>query len=370
MKSLLPVLALSLAVLAALPGCGKKAETVAPSPAGEVAIWVDETPVTMGQLQVEYARTTGGRELSGELRQRAIRTAIDLLVTRALVRADMLRAGDPVTAEEVEKARQTLIADREGLAAEANLAMLLAQRGLSQEELESNIKLDLFKNRVVHEDYLAREAEFTDGYLKDFYDAHPGTFTIPAGRKVSQILVRVSADAPEDGDLAGDARKTLEEAASRFAAGESFDSLALELSDDPSRERGGDIGLVVPGRQPPGLDEAIFSTAVGALSSPVRSPAGYHLFLVREETPETLQPWSEKLKAALRKQLCRAAQAEETRMYYKRLRDAATIRFVGPLEGVKYTSSEDAAEDASGDAAAPAGDGAEPAEAGEEAVGG
>jgi parvulin-like peptidyl-prolyl isomerase len=367
MKSLLPALALSLAVLAALPGCGKKAETVAPSPAGEVAIWVDETPITMGQLQVEYARTAGGRELSGELQQRAIRTAIDLLVTRALVRADMLRAGDPVTAEEVEKARTSLIANREGAAAEASLAMLLARTGLSQEELESNIKLDLFKNRVVHEDYLAREAEFTDGYLKDYYDAHPEAFTIPAGRQVSMILVRVSADAPEDGDLAADARKTLEEAASRFAAGESFDSLALELSDDPSRERGGDIGLAIPGRQPPELDDAIFSAPVGGLSSPVRSPAGYHLFLVREETPETLQPWGEELATALRRQLCRAAQAEETEKYYARLREAANIRFVGPLEGVKYTAP--GGEDAP-DASAPAGDGAEPVEAAAESVGG
>ena len=161
LRSLLP---LSLSALLALAGCGKKAETVAPSPAGEIAIWVDETPITMGQLQLEYARTVGGRELEGAIKDRAIRTAIDLIVTRALVRADMLRAGDPITAEEVEKARAGLIANREGAAAEATLAMLLAQTGLSQEELEGNIKLDLFKNRVVHEDYLAREAEFTDAY--------------------------------------------------------------------------------------------------------------------------------------------------------------------------------------------------------------
>jgi parvulin-like peptidyl-prolyl isomerase/predicted small lipoprotein YifL len=347
MKTLLSSLLLSLALVLPLAGCGKKAEVVPPSPADEVAVWVDETPITMRAIQIEYARTAAGRELAGELRQRALQSAINLLITRTLVRADMMRGGDPITAEEVEAARSNLIANRSGAAAEATLAMLLAQTGLTLEELESNIKLDLFKNRVVHEDYLAREAELTDEYLKEYYDSHPAAFTVPAGRKVSHILVRVAADAPEDGDTAIDAKKTLEEAATRFAAGESFESLALELSDDPSRERGGDIGLVIPKHQPPELDDAIFSTPVGSLSALVRSPAGYHLFLVREETPETLQPWSEELKNVLFRRMCRAAQAEETEKYYNRLRSAADIRFVGPLEGAKYTKVEDGAEEPS-----------------------
>jgi len=339
MKSFLSLLVSALALSLLLSACGKKAEVVAPAATDEIAVWVDDVGIPMRVIQQEYARTVQGREVTGELQTRAIQTAINLVITRQLVRADMIRGGDPVTAEEIEKARDTLIANRSGAAAEATLAMLLAQTGLSLEELESNIKLDLYKNRVIHGDVVARQAELTDEYLEKYYDEHPEVFTIPAGRKASQILVRVASDVPEDGDLAVDAKKTLEEAAARFAKGESFDELALELSDDPSRERGGDIGLVVPKHQPPELDDAIFSTPVGSLSQPVRSPAGYHLFLVREETEETLQPWSEELKKVLFAQLSRAAQSQETEKYYKRLREAASIRFVGPLEGASYNAS-------------------------------
>ena len=355
-KCLALALALSLAFLAT--ACRKK-ETRVVDPnqldPNAPAIYVDDAVITVGQIGREVARNAANLpknltdEQRAEAQQRLLRQAVDLLVVRQLVAAALDRSSEIITTAEIEAAKESLIEGRDGTAAESSLAMLLARARLTMEDLELNIKLDIFKNKQIQSAVQARIDALTDGYLEEYYREHPDQFTIPAGRVVSRIFVGVSES---EGDAArADALASIREAKTRLDAGESFEDVALEISESPSRERGGDEGLVVPGQEAPAIDQAIFSQPVGAVGDIVETPEGFHIFLVREDNPSVLVPLDDVIRARMRDRMTREIRNEETAKYYASLRDRAVIRPTGPFAAAtEEPAGEEAASPASGDA--------------------
>ena len=65
---------------------------------------------------------------------------------------------------------------------------------------------------------------------------------------------------------------------------EAFDVVARELSTDPNvQETGGELGWITPFRYVYPLEEAVYNTAVGAVSDIFRTQYGWHIVLVEEE---------------------------------------------------------------------------------------
>jgi parvulin-like peptidyl-prolyl isomerase len=75
-------------------------------------------------------------------------------------------------------------------------------------------------------------------------------------------------------------------ALARVRAGEGFDAVALEVSDDEAtRDEGGDLGSFPRGRMLPEFEEVAFALEPGQVSEPVETSHGQHLILVEEHTP-------------------------------------------------------------------------------------
>ena len=65
---------------------------------------------------------------------------------------------------------------------------------------------------------------------------------------------------------------------------EAFDAVARELSTDPNvQETGGELGWITPFRFVYPLEEAVYNTAIGAVSAPFRTQYGWHIVLIEEE---------------------------------------------------------------------------------------
>jgi peptidyl-prolyl cis-trans isomerase D len=80
----------------------------------------------------------------------------------------------------------------------------------------------------------------------------------------------------------------------RVRAGEGFDAVALEVSDDEAtREEGGDLGSFPRGRMLPAFEEAAFELEPGQVSEPVETSQGWHLILVEEHAPASEQSLDE-----------------------------------------------------------------------------
>ncbi|MCB9698257.1 MAG: peptidylprolyl isomerase [Alphaproteobacteria bacterium] len=73
------------------------------------------------------------------------------------------------------------------------------------------------------------------------------------------------------------ARARIEEALRRIDAGEPFEVVARELSDDPTAQVGGDLGVVGRGQLVPAVEDAGFALEPGAHSAIVESPYGFHV---------------------------------------------------------------------------------------------
>lgn len=80
------------------------------------------------------------------------------------------------------------------------------------------------------------------------------------------------------------AMKKKDQLLARLQKGEDFGKLANEFSDDPAaRSNKGEIGFITVFTLPYDFENAIYATAPGKVSAPVRSKIGYHIFKNLEE---------------------------------------------------------------------------------------
>ena len=81
-----------------------------------------------------------------------------------------------------------------------------------------------------------------------------------------------------------------EQLKARAVAGESFEALARQYSEDSgSAVQGGDIGFFSRGAMVPAFEEAAFSLAVGEVSDPVLSSLGIHVIKVTDRKAPTFE---------------------------------------------------------------------------------
>jgi len=151
--------------------------------------------------------------------------------------------------------------------------------------------------RQVMESELSGKIFISENDLALYYDARKSQFVEPASAKLSHIVV-----ADEQA-----ATKVIE----RVLAGEDYAALALELStDEATKAKGGEIVEPAQSGRPlvgysvkAGDLEPLFAAKPGdILDTPVKSDSGYHVFRIRELTPERQKPLEE-VKPQIHRQL-------------------------------------------------------------------
>jgi parvulin-like peptidyl-prolyl isomerase len=325
-----------------LLGCGKReAKVVKPSGVqeSEVAIWVDQVGITSGQVQQEVIRLapqppTGlPPEELAKFQLRVLQQAVDNLVVRQLVKSEMERSDILISQADIEVAKEEL---QQTLGEGRSLVMLLAEANITLKELENNLRLDIFKNKVNQDKIDAAKAAVTEETAREYYDGHLEQFTKPEGRIVSHILVSVPADADEA--IQAERRAKIDGIRKALVEGADFEALAREVSDCGSRVRGGDLGVVPRGREDKPFEDAVYSQNIGDIGEVVRSRVGFHIIRVTGEQASEVVPFEEvqsHIVAVLKSQ----AQQKITSDYLAELRERAIIKLDGPLAG----SSKDAA---------------------------
>jgi peptidyl-prolyl cis-trans isomerase SurA len=102
--------------------------------------------------------------------------------------------------------------------------------------------------------------------------------------KASHILINLKPDAFPADTLA--AYNKIADIKKRVLAGEDFEKLARELSEDPSAKyNGGDLGYFTAMQMVYPFEEAAYKTNKGEISNIVRTRFGYHLIKVMDKKP-------------------------------------------------------------------------------------
>lgn len=144
---------------------------------------------------------------------------------------------------------------------------------------------------LVDTEALRDTADVDPAAVRAEYDANIAQYTTDEQVKARQILISKPAGAAE-AELE-EARAAAEAALARVRAGEAFDAVAQEVSDDPSSAVGGDLGWVTRGRQVEGWDEAAFALQAGDVSEVTETPFGFVVIQVEERRDARVQPFEE-----------------------------------------------------------------------------
>ncbi|MCE8019170.1 peptidylprolyl isomerase [Halomonas sp. MCCC 1A11036] len=127
---------------------------------------------------------------------------------------------------------------------------------------------------IVDRQEMAERVEVSDEAIRQAWEERGRD----ADRRVSHIMATFEGERSRDEAVA-----QLEEVRERLAAGESFEDLALEFSDDPSTaEQGGDLGVISRGFFGDAFDDAAFALSPGQVSGIVETSNGLHLVKVTE----------------------------------------------------------------------------------------
>ena len=141
--------------------------------------------------------------------------------------------------------------------------------------------------------------------------------------KAQHILLQANAIRDEQATLAQ--ARDLER---RLKAGESFDTLAKEFSDDPgSKSAGGDLGFQPPGIFAPEFQIRIDQLAPGEMSAPFNTQFGWHIARVNERRTRDISVESRRAKA--RAAIGSRKATEEYDTWLRRLRDEAYVEMRG-----------------------------------------
>jgi len=150
---------------------------------------------------------------------------------------------------------------------------------------------------------LTSDEEPTEEDLRDYYNANDSQFKVEEERQASHILIQI--DESSDEDAVNSARDKATGLLDKIKAGESFDVLAKDNSDDPgSAELGGDLGYFGRGTMEDAFEETVFSLEEGGVSALVLTSFGYHIIKVtgiRPGTSKAFEDVRDEIKASFNK---------------------------------------------------------------------
>jgi parvulin-like peptidyl-prolyl isomerase len=191
---------------------------------------------------------------------------INELLTRLLVQKSL--AAQPQTAA-LARDPQTAVRIR-----------LEAERVLAQLRLE-----DIEKRAGAEFD--ARRSQM-EGRARELYLAERARFALPERISASHILIDAKKHTREEG------RRLADAARARVIAGEDFNKVAKEVSEDPSTASNeGRLGYFMRAEMDPAFADAAFALRNGEVSEPVLSSFGWHVIKLTDRKPAVQRSFDE-----------------------------------------------------------------------------
>ncbi len=142
---------------------------------------------------------------------------------------------------------------------------ILKQQGLTEPDVRT-----ILRQQIVIEKAVSKDVHVSDTDIKAYFDKNHATLDKPGQVRARHILVA---------DL-----KTANDVEAKLKGGAKFEDLASQYSTDPSsKAKGGELGFFGKGQMVPAFQDVAFSSPIGKITAPVKSPFGYHIIQVVEK---------------------------------------------------------------------------------------
>ena len=177
---------------------------------------------------------------------------------------------------------------------EIDEAQVLEYYEANKERFLSEESVDIEYLELTRADF-ADDIEVNDEVLEAFYEQEQFRYQTDEDRRPRHILIQSIEEDPE-------AEARAMDVLARLDAGETFEDLAAEVSEDPGTSgQGGDLGWLSRGTG--AFQDAVFEMEIGEVRGPVKSEFGYHVIRlddIREGEVRTFDSVREELEAEYR----------------------------------------------------------------------
>ena len=188
--------------------------------------------------------------------------------------------------------------------------------------LEKNILISQIRQREV-----MAHVEITEAEEKAYYAAHTAEFASVPSVTLREIKVTIPTDARGvNAAEVDDARKKAEDIRARLVKGESFEKVATEVSDAPSKANGGLIGPIPKTELAEDLAKIIATMKVGEFTQVIPMGGGFEIFKL-DSTIESTTLTFEQARDQIADKLAGQQQGAAMRAYVKKLREQALIEW-------------------------------------------
>ena len=155
--------------------------------------------------------------------------------------------------------------------------------------------LRIMQRRLLAEKIHALEVDgkvsVTPEKLKSYYDSNISKYNKPEEFRASHILIKVDPSSNKEKRLA--LRASADSILKRLKDGEKFEEIAVNESDDDSKNKGGDLGYFHAGQTIPEFNDALTKLKVGETSPVVESLYGFHIIRLTDKRPARQIPLDE-----------------------------------------------------------------------------
>ena len=295
------------------------------------------TKTDLENLQVQALRQRGQAvDLKSEQADAQLRKALDEVTPQLLVNVvdDMLivqrgrELGYKLTDEQFKNAVESIKRDNK-IENDEQFQAALKQENMTMADLRRNFEKQMIRSRVEQNEVFGKVGVSEDEARK-YYDSHLAEFTTPPAVTLREILVAV----PSDGKTINvgkddDAKAKAEQIRARALAGESFEKLAADVSDSPSRSNAGLIGPISVKDLSPDFQKLVASMKPGDVAEPIRSTRGYQILKLESSTGAQTLPFEQAREQIGDRVFTDKRQAEFLK-YLEKLRAEAIIDWKNP----------------------------------------
>ena len=207
----------------------------------------------------------------GAFRRETLGARIDALVLQQIAEASV-SIEDAAVEKEFARARA-------GFPSEERFQEWMTRTGTDADTLRREIRARLAIR--AYSDQKTADLSVTEDEVRAHYEALSGEGLMRRSVRtadISHLVVTVKGDTPEDAQYA---KERAEAARSRILAGEAFEEVAREMSEDPSVvEHGGSFLEASGAGFPPLIADKLFLQPVGELPEPFEVGGAWHLLRV------------------------------------------------------------------------------------------
>lgn len=197
----------------------------------------------------------------------------------------------------------------------------LERAGTTADDVRRQFESNLMREKVFAK---VSESVTVDGKeVRKFYDDNQARYDEPEQVKASHILLRVPPNAKPE-EKAAKKKKAEEILATARSGKKSFEDLAKEFGEDPTKARGGDLGYFTKGRMVKPFEEAAWKLKKGQVSDVVETQFGFHIIKKTDYKKAAKRPFKD-VKAQIERSLTARKRNEAIRTALSKWKEEAEL---------------------------------------------